>query len=208
MGFVFWSWIVSFFLFIFLVRPWGCFACLQSNQARRCEVEGPLLWSLSQWLASDPQWLGSINLPHGSWMSSISPNSWDPEAWRRDGESNLDQWCWTHWWLGLQGKTLAPFLLNLLVTGIMRLKTLAPFLWNVLVTGITRLKLSRPFLSQKGEIRISNQHWTYFGRVLSFTTDCWGRVVVGTHWGWNILFSGCSKHYKFSSERTPQYHPK
>jgi hypothetical protein len=49
----------------------------------------------------------------------------------------------------------------------------------LLVTGITRLKLSRPFLSQKGEIRISNQHWTYFRKVLSFTTDCWGRVVGG-----------------------------
>ncbi len=66
-------------------------ACLQSNRARRCEVQGSLLWSLSQWLASDPQWLGSITLPHGSWVSFISPNLWGPEAWRRDGESSLEQ---------------------------------------------------------------------------------------------------------------------
>jgi hypothetical protein len=74
-----------------LMRLLCLIACLQSNRARRCEVQGPLLWSLSQWLASDPQWLGSITLPHGSWVSPISPNLWGPEAWRRDGESNLEQ---------------------------------------------------------------------------------------------------------------------
>ncbi len=82
---------VSFSLFGAPMGLLCLLACLQSNQARRCEVQGPLLWSLSQWLASDPQWLGGINLPHGSWVSSISPNLWDPEAWRRDGKSNLEQ---------------------------------------------------------------------------------------------------------------------
>ncbi len=95
LGVVFSSWIVYFFLFFFFWCPWGHFACLiaclQSIRAKRCEVQGPLLWNLSHRLASDPQWLGTINLPHGSWVSSISPNSWNPEAWRRDGESNLEQ---------------------------------------------------------------------------------------------------------------------
>jgi hypothetical protein len=82
---------LCFFFSFWCAHGVALLACLQSNQARRCEVEGPLLWSLSQWLASDPQWLGRINLPHGSWVSSISPNSWDPEAWRRDCGSNLEQ---------------------------------------------------------------------------------------------------------------------
>jgi hypothetical protein len=66
---------------------------------------------------------------------------------------------WTCWWLGLWGKNSHTLALECVGDWDYKVKTLLPF-----------------SLSKRWDQ--DNQHWTYFRKVLSFTPDCWGRVVV------------------------------